>query len=138
MVTPRQAAADLLAAAEDGRLEAMSRTQGVALMVLFGSAAHDGDHIPADLDIAVLPQKPVTFDRIHCHTALVDLLHCDHIDLLNLSSAGWLARSRALGAGIPLYEDRPGVYAAEQLRAVPLAMELGWLVDLDLALLADR
>lgn len=143
MVTIRQAAEELLTAGEDGRLEALCRTHGVALLVLFGSAVPDPDRVtsdsdPADLDIAVLPRSPSQLDRVACHTALVDLVHVDRIDLLDLSSAGWLARSQALGGGIPLYEDQPGTYAAAQFRAVPLAMELGWLTDLELSLLADR
>jgi hypothetical protein len=48
-----------------------------------------------------------------------------------------LARSEALGWGEPLYERRPGRFAEEQMRAMGLRMETGWLLDLQLQALAS-
>ncbi|WP_370325098.1 hypothetical protein [Euzebya sp.] len=59
-------------------------------------------------------------------------------DRIGLSTAGVLAQARALGDGLPLYEDDAGLYARQQMRAVGMAMELGWLVELDLELMAER
>jgi predicted nucleotidyltransferase len=120
--------------AVDGRLDRLAEEQELSLIVLFGSAVTDVE--PRDVDIAVLPRTPQGFDRARCTVAFIDLLHTDEVDLLDLSTAGVLARARALGAGEPLYEDTAGEYARQQLRAVPLAMELGWLTDLELELLA--
>lgn len=139
MTSTRQAAATLLASAADGRLDQLSDQHGLSLVILFGSAAEpDAVDDPRDLDIAVLPIDEGSFDRIACHTAFVDLLHDDRVDLLDLSTAGVLARARALGDGVPLYERTQGLYAREQMRAVGMAMELGWLTDLELELLAAR
>lgn len=139
MTTPPQALHELRRSAVDGRLQRLSDRHGLTLVVAFGSAVGAGDNdAPADLDIAVLPDDPTSFDLVACITAFVDLLHCDAIDVVDLSSAGVVLRARALGDGEPLYESRPGLYAREQFRAVPLAMESGWLTWLELDLLASR
>lgn len=131
----REAAADLVLAAEDGRLTRLCEQIGLDLVVLFGSAAGDDDD-PADLDIAVLSRNREALDRVRTTTAFIDLLHIDEVDLLDLARAGVMIRARALGDGVPLYETTDGLYAREQLRSVPLAMELGWLTALELELLA--
>jgi predicted nucleotidyltransferase len=135
MTTPTEALEELRRAARDGRLERLCQRLGLDLVVVFGSAVDRlPDTTPRDLDIAVLP-SPGT-DLVAVVTALIDLLHLDAVDVLDLASAGVLARARALGDGEPLYESEPGLYAREQFRAVPLAMESGWLTDLELDLLA--
>ncbi|WP_370325108.1 nucleotidyltransferase domain-containing protein [Euzebya sp.] len=139
MVTIAQARATLLDAADDGRLDELCDRIGLSVVVLFGSAARaEWASHPRDLDIAVLPRDPRSFDRIACHTAFVDLVHIDAVDLLDLSTAGVVAQARALGDGLPLYEDDAGLYARQQMRAVGMAMEIGWLVELDLELMAER
>lgn len=136
MTTPAQALQDLRAAAEDGRLNRLCSTIGIDLVVVFGSVL-DGPRAH-DLDVAVLPHDPATFDPVACTTAFIDLLHLDAVDVTDLSRSGVLVRSRALGAGEPLFEASPGLFAREQMRAVPVAMESGWLTDLELDLLAPR
>lgn len=132
----REAAADLIRAADDGRLEELCQRVGLSLVVLFGSAVLE-DATPADLDIAVLPVASDRLDRVATTTAFIDLVHVDAIDLLDLSRAGVMVRAHALGQGMPLYESVEGLYARQQMRAVPMAMELGWLTALELELLAD-
>lgn len=133
---PAQALTDLRAAAQDGRLDRLCSTADLDLVVVFGSALDDAD--ARDLDVAVLPHDPSTFDVVSCTTAFIDLLHLDAVDVTDLSRAGVLVRSRALGDGEPLFEASAGVFAREQMRAVPLAMESGWLTELELDLLASR
>lgn len=57
---------------------------------------------------------------------------------MDLTRAGVLARSEALGTGEPLYERRSGIFAEQQMRALGQRMENGWLFDLQLAALEQR
>lgn len=138
MTTPTDALYELRGAAEDGRLAGLCERFALDLVVAFGSAVDAASTSePRDLDIAILPRHPEQLDLMRVATAFVDLIHLDRIDVLDLATAGVLARARALGDGEPLYESIVGLFAREQIRAVSMAMESGWLTDLELELLAD-
>lgn len=122
--------------AETGELGRFCAERGVRLLVAFGSAVHDPDVPARDLDLAVLTRDGP--DRFALVADLIHLAGSDAVDVMDLGRASVLARANALGWGLPLYEDEPGLYAREQMAAVGQRMELGWLADLDLDLMAGR
>lgn len=134
IVGPRGGLARLQEQAADGRLDALCERHGIAILSVFGSAAHD-DSVPRDLDVAVLhrPGHRVVY------LALVDDLQqatgCD-IDLAVLDGAGPVLRERALVGSIPLYEYRPGEWARAATAAALERMDTAWMRRLDLDLLA--
>lgn len=140
MSDPREARDRLFVLAGDGRLEDFCRDNGIRLLVVFGSAVEDAPEVPPrDLDVAVLPgEGPGRPDWVELVTGLIRLVGSDDVDALNLARAGVLARANALGWGVPLYEDEPGLFARQQMAAMGQRMELGWLTDLDLELLAEE
>lgn len=139
MSTPREALDELRAMAGDGRLDEFCDTHDIDLLVVFGSAVAVGtSEEPRDLDLAVLaptPGGPWGLSKLT--SELISLLHCDLVDVMDLSRAGVLARAEALGDGEPLHERTPGLFAREQMRAVGMRMEMGWLEELRLDLLAS-
>lgn len=140
MRSPHEALHELRAMAADGRLDEFCERHGIDLLVVFGSAVDPGGPAtePRDLDLAVLAAPPPgPWGWTELASAVIALLHCDAVDVMDLSRAGVLARAGALGDGEPLYERSPGLFAREQMRAVGLRMELGWLERLRLDLLAS-
>lgn len=67
---------------------------------------------------------------------LVELAGSSQLDLMDLASAGPVARERALVGGVPLVEDSPGSFARAQLAAMMERMDTAWLRRLDLELMA--
>jgi len=53
-------------------------------------------------------------------------------DLLNLASAGPVAKERSLVGSIPLFEQAPGTLAWAQIAAMMERMDTDWLRRLDL------
>ena len=138
MAGPREAMATLDGLASSGELAAWCERRGIDLLVVFGSALDQNAVVaPRDLDVAVLAPDDDT-DFIGIVSELIGLLHCDVLDVMDLGSAGIVARSEALGRGQPLYERRPGIFAEQQMRALGQRMEHGWLTDLELAVLATK
>lgn len=135
----------LRAAASDGRLAALCHGHGLDLVTAFGSAVRasragvDGDgRPPRDLDVAVRFAVPGG-DLVGVVTDLCALLAWDAVDVMDLSRAGVVARSRALGPGAePLFEAAPGRYARAQMAALTTEMETERMRRRDLELLADR
>lgn len=119
-----------------GELQRFCADRGIRLLVAFGSAVTDPGRTPRDVDLAVLTgDGPDHFELV---ADLTRLAGTGAVDVMDLGRAGVLARANALGWGVPLYEDEPGLFAREQMAALGQRMELGWLADLDLALLAGQ
>lgn len=139
MSSPLEALDELRAMAADGRLDEFCDAHGIDLLVAFGSAVDARTFPePRDLDLAVgATPRTGPWGWTELTSVLISLLHCDAVDVLDLSRASVLARAEALGDGEPLYERTPGLFAREQMRAVGLRMELGWLERLRLDLLAS-
>ncbi len=138
MATPREAFDRLRSMAETDELAAFCEPRGIHLLVVFGSVAvpdRSGD--PRDLDIAVLADEQRGPWGIGALISdLAELLRLDAVDVMDLSTAGPLPRSEALTRCVPLYEDRPGLFAEQQMAAVTERMETRWMRSLDLDLLA--
>jgi predicted nucleotidyltransferase len=78
------------------------------LVVLFGSAAR-GERRVEDLDIAVLSRQPA--DTIALTNRLIELLHVQQVDLVDLRRADALLLALVARDGIPLYEADPSAFA---------------------------
>lgn len=131
---PAAALQRLRDAAARGDVEALAAHHGIGLLVAFGSAAR-GEPQPRDLDIAFAPGRDT--DVLALLADLVALAGTDRLDLLDLDRAGVVARMRALSRCVPLHEDRPGRFAAEQLRAAVVFADTRWLRDEQLRALAS-
>jgi len=131
---PREALDRLAAAAASGELRTVCERYAVDLLVAFGSAVRPGGS-PRDLDLAVRPTVP-GIDFLGLLDALATLAGTDRIDLMNLASAGPVARERALVGGLLLFEAVPGALARAQIAAMMERMDTDWLRRLDLDLMA--
>jgi predicted nucleotidyltransferase len=135
--TPRQALDRLQELVASDELRGFCQTQGIELLVAFGSATDPAREAGArDLDLGVL-LEPGT-ELLAVVNALTDLLHCDAIDMLDLGRAGPVAQEQALVGGVPLCERRPGSFAAIRDRAIVMRMDTDWLRRLDLELMGGR
>lgn len=118
--------------AADGRLAAFCAEHGVTLLVAFGSAvdhrAGRTDVAPDDLDLAVSGDV----DLIRLTSALVGLLACNEVDVMDLDRAGIAARAGALHRGQPLFEAQRGQFSREAMRALGMAADTAWIRDLQL------
>lgn len=124
--------------AEEGLLGALCERNGVALLVIHGSAIEPREDVPArDLDFAFLGRARAGVDIVALNNDFIDATGFDRIDLMDLGTAGPVARARALAPGtVVLYEAEPGLYAREQIRAITEEMETRPLRRLDLELMA--
>lgn len=129
METPATALRRLRAAVADGRLAAVCRRHGVALLVVFGSAADPARAGAArDLDLAVLPRE-TGWDLVAFVADLTELAGLDDIDVVDLRRAGPVLRVEALHRGRVLHEQRPGTAARLEAAAITQQMETRWLRD---------
>ena len=135
MVTDhRQALVRLRVAAASGELGALCRRYGLALLVVFGSVLRSGA-TPRDLDLAVRFTSAHP-DLLGLLDDLGSLAGTSMIDLMNLGSAGPVARERALVDAIPLIEESAGEFANAQIAAIMEHMDTAWLRRLDLDLMS--
>lgn len=134
---PTSDAAEALARLRTARSEPaftdLVHRHGIDLLVVFGSVL-DPAAQPADLDLAVGHQGQADL------TALLEDLYrltgYERFDLLDLVSAGIVARGVALGDACLLYESRTGLFAETQVVALALLWDTRWLRDLELSQLA--
>lgn len=136
MTSPRHGLRRLRAAAESGELEALCRRRGVSVLTVFGSAVRDAQ-AARDLDVAALPKPGGVLDLPALVVALTDLAALQEVDVADLGRADPVLRERALVACIPLYENRPGAYAAAQGAAVGERVDTDANGRLNLALFAS-
>lgn len=128
----------MLAAAQDGGLDALAERAALDLVVVFGSVVDPSVAEPGDLDIAVRFTDRTSCDLVGAADALAALAGAD-VDLLDLGCADVVARSRAIGpVCLPLYERQPGMFANAQMAALAEAMETAPMRRRDLELLARR
>ena len=130
--TPAEALAALHQMAADGRLDRFCAEHGVTLLVAFGSAvehrAGRTDTAPNDLDLAASGD----FDIVGLTSALIGLLACNQVDVMDLDRAGIAARAGALHQGQPLFEAERGHFSREAMRALGMAADTAWIRELQL------
>lgn len=136
--TPQQALSRLRELAASGELARWCRRLGIDLLVAFGSATdpHRAEHA-RDLDLAMLIAPEADTAVVDVVNAVVDLVHCDRVDALDLSRAGVVAQEQALVGTLPLYEREPGTLAAIRDRAIVQRMDTDWLRRLDVDVMAS-
>jgi predicted nucleotidyltransferase len=133
-VSDPRAALRRLQGAARSELAAVCERHRVELLVAFGSATR-GDGTPRDLDLAVrfADSDP---DVLGFLDSLGQMADTSVIDLMNLATAGPVARERSLVGSIPLFERAPGILARAQIAAMMERMDTDWLRRLDLELMA--
>jgi predicted nucleotidyltransferase len=137
MSIPRQALNRLRELAASGELAHWCGRLGIDLLVAFGSATDPRRAEQArDLDLAVLISPGAASDVVEVVNALVDLVHCDRVDILDLARASVVAQEQALVGTLPLHEREPGLLAAIRDRAIVRRMDTDWLRKLDVDLMA--
>jgi predicted nucleotidyltransferase len=132
---PHEALERLLAARDEGRLDALVDKHGLELLVVFGSALDEGAS-PEDLDLAVGHDGRANL--LEMMTDLYHLTRFERFDLLDLERASVVPRAEALGQGSPLLEVVPGTFAERQMADVALSMDTRWMRDIQLRQLAGR
>jgi predicted nucleotidyltransferase len=78
---------------------------GLHLVILFGSAARSTRGPSGDIDIAVRGSRPV--DLVAATNRLIELLHFQEIDLVDLNRASPLLLAVVARDGVLLFEDQP-------------------------------
>ncbi|OIN94795.1 MAG: hypothetical protein COS37_07975 [Anaerolineae bacterium CG03_land_8_20_14_0_80_58_20] len=92
------------------QLQPIAQKFGVRLIVLFGSVARGRIHEESDIDVAVLTERPLTFNkRLKLWSALSPLFRAD-IDLAILNHANPLFGFRIANEGKVLFEGAPRVW----------------------------
>jgi len=133
--SPTEALGSLTMMAADGRLDVFCAEAGIRLLIVFGSAVDPHVAEPRDLDIAV--ELAPTSDLVTVTTALVRLLSCDVVDVMNLGRASIPARAAAFRSSMPLFEDEAGRFARQSMLALAIAADTDWIRDLQLRGLAS-
>lgn len=124
--------------AESGELSALCIRHNVALLVAHGSAVRPrAGAAPRDLDLAFRGRFGASVDHVRLVNDLMDAAGVDQVDVMNLASAGPVARARALSpSSVVLHESDPGLFAEQQVYALTEEMETRRLRLLDLELMA--
>ena len=86
--------------------ERVGREAGLALVLLFGSAARDGPAGARDLDLGVLARGPA--DVVALTNAFTRALGTQAVDVTDLRRADALLLALAERDGVALYEGEPG------------------------------
>jgi uncharacterized protein len=91
-----------------GRLAPLFKDKGLRLVLLFGSQASGEVHTESDIDLGFLYDEPV--DLLDLTNIIIQLLHRDRVDVVDLQRAGPLLCFSAARQGILLYERSPGQF----------------------------
>lgn len=91
------------------KLRPLFERPDVQLVMLFGSYVSGNVHPRSDLDLAILAQEPL--DLVGLTTEIIQLLHLNDIDLVDLRRATPLLAREIVRQGVVLYERDPGTYA---------------------------
>jgi len=90
------------------KLTPMFKEKDLLLVLLFGSSVSGKIHKGSDIDLAFLSDTPV--DILNITNKVINLLHANNIDLVDLSRASPLLKFSAAKNGKVLYEKRPGIF----------------------------
>jgi predicted nucleotidyltransferase len=91
----------------DALTQAARATQGLAVLMLFGSRARCDAYPGSDWDLGYLATDALDVDA--WLGTLVELVGSDRVDLVDLRRASGLLRYRAARDGRLVYEARPGL-----------------------------
>lgn len=104
------------------RLRAWARSAGCRLCVLFGSRAGGGPVVEGDVDLAVwFSPLPSPERRLGIIGEIQDAAGAMPVDLLFLHPGiDPVVRFEIFRGGEPLFEERPGLFVDEKVRALML------------------
>ncbi|MDO5068149.1 MAG: hypothetical protein Q4D96_12780 [Propionibacteriaceae bacterium] len=121
-------------ASADGSLAELCRSQGIELLVLFGSAV--SSPTPGDIDLAVGFEPAGAGNLLDAVNALSEAFATDALDVMDLDRAGPVARQRALTRGEILHQSSPRAFSERHLWALAEYMETAGLRQLQREVLA--
>ena len=106
----------------DSALYSWASRSGASLCVLFGSRAGHTPQVKGDLDVAVLfADMPSPDSRLKLLGELQDAVGDVDVDLIFLQGAtDSLLRSEIFRTGRPVFEEVPGLFVEEKVRALML------------------
>ena len=90
------------------RLNPIFQDKGLQLALLFGSAASGKMHKQSDIDLAFLFNTPANV--LSLTNKIIQLLHTDHIDVIDLRRASPLLKFSIMKHGMLIYEREPGIF----------------------------
>lgn len=105
------------------RLRAHPAVADLRLVVLHGSRARGDAHPGSDRDLAVLGDAPV--DLAAVAAAVVEAVHSDAVDVVDLAGASALLRHRAARDGVALVERPVGAFLDFRLAATRFWCDVG-------------
>lgn len=103
------------------------RTQGLDLLMLFGSRARGDSHDASDWDFGYLASGDIDYPALL--TGIVQAVHTDRVDLVDLTHASGLLRYRAARDGVVVFEARPRLAEAFRLDALDFWCDAGPLLQ---------
>lgn len=115
---------------DDPRLDAVraraTSTDGLRLLLLFGSRTIGEAHSQSDWDFAFLGDRDLDVALLQAGLTLD--LRTDDVDLVDLDRAGALLRYNAADTGACVYEAEPGIHEGFWLEAVHFWCDAGPLI----------
>lgn len=108
-------------AMNDDAIRAFCVERGIELMVLFGSVAGMTERPGSDIDLAVKMKRGLSMAKLELIYHLGALFADREVDLVVLSiDTDPVLLFEIFSSGKPLYEEKPGVFDSERLRAYKL------------------
>ena len=92
------------------KLEAIFSEDGLQLVIVFGSIVSGKMHKKSDLDVAFLFDRPI--DTVALTNKVINLLHTDNIDVVDLKRASPLLKFSIVKTGRLIYENEVGLFNA--------------------------
>ncbi len=107
-----------------GKIEDFCKNNNVELLVLFGSQAGEKERPASDVDLAVKMRSGVELSKLDLIYNLGGPFEGKEIDLVVLTiDTDPVLLNEIFSRGKPLYEERPGSFEEEKLRAWKLYLD---------------
>ena len=109
---------------DNTEIAAFCKENNIDLLVLFGSQAVGKTHGGSDVDVAVKIRRGIESSKLDLIFGLGGLFKEGEIDLVLITrDTDPLLLSEIFSQGKLLYEERPGIYEQERLRAWKLYLD---------------
>ena len=90
------------------KLAPLFKDEELQLVLLFGSNVSGKTHKQSDIDLAFLFDRPI--DTLALTNTIIQLLHNDNVDVIDLSRTSPLLRFSVVKNSIILYENQQGKF----------------------------
>ena len=109
---------------DTGEIADFCAKNSIALLILFGSHAGGKVRAASDVDLAVKMRYGIEFSKLDLIYHLGGLFEGKEIDLVVLTNdTDPVLLNEIFSGGKPLYEERPGAFEEEKLRAWKLYLD---------------